>query len=207
MLAHLPGIECEEVCIENHQLWEQTKDSYGLPFPSLPFYIDEENEVRLTGQLAILKYLAVKYQPAMLGRSEDDQGKIEMYAHTIDNFQKIATKPCYLEGADKQAIGDNCLKEVQAFVRVFEAQGASGKFLVGNSVSYPDFMLLELLERIQFLTDGRLYKEHAILQTYSQNVIALIESYYKTNELFQQRLFNASEALVNNGGMWGAKPV
>ena len=54
-----------------------------------------------------------------------------MYAHVLVNFSKIATKPCYLEDTTKQAIGDNCLKEVQAFVRVFEAQGDS-KFLVGN---------------------------------------------------------------------------
>ena len=103
----------------------------------------------------------------MLGRSLDEQGKIEMYSHVLENFQKIATKPCYLQGADKQAIGENCLKEVQAFVKVFEAQGGDGKFLVGNTVSYVDFMLLEQLERIQFLTDGRLYQEHAVLQTYS----------------------------------------
>ena len=48
----------------------------------------------------------------MLGRSLDEQGKIEMYSHVLENFQKIATKPCYLQGADKQAIGENCLKEV-----------------------------------------------------------------------------------------------
>ena len=52
-------------------------------------------------------------------------------------------------------------------MKVFEAQGGDGKYLVGNTVSYVDFMLLEQLERIQFLTDGRLYQEHAVLQTYS----------------------------------------
>ena len=51
-------------------------------------------------------------------------------------------------------------------MKVFEAQGDS-KFLAGNSVSFVDFMLLELLERIQFLTDGRLYQEHTLLLTYT----------------------------------------
>ena len=142
LLAHL-GIDYTELLIENHEHWEQHKGKLGLPFPSLPCYIDEDNDVKLTGELAILKYLACKYQPTMLGRSLDDQGKIEMLAHVLQNFQKIATKPCYLQGADKQAIGENCLKEVQAFVRMFEAQGDGGKFLVGNTVSFVDFMLLE----------------------------------------------------------------
>ena len=72
-----------------------------------------------------------------------------------------------MEGADKLAIGENCLTSVQPFVQALEAKGGDSKFLVGNTVSYVDFILLELLERIQFLTDGRLYQEHAVLQTYS----------------------------------------
>ena len=72
-----------------------------------------------------------------------------------------------MEGADKLAIAENCMKEVQYFVQTLEAIGDKFKFLISDTVSYVDFMLLELLERIQFLTDGRLYQEHAVVQSYS----------------------------------------
>ena len=48
LLAHL-GIEYTEMLIENHEHWEQHKGKLGLPFPSLPCYIDDENDVKLTG--------------------------------------------------------------------------------------------------------------------------------------------------------------
>ena len=48
LLAHL-GIEFTEMLIENHEHWEQHKGKLGLPFPSLPCYIDDENDVKLTG--------------------------------------------------------------------------------------------------------------------------------------------------------------
>ena len=48
LLAHL-GIQYTELLIENHEHWEQSKDKFGLPFPNLPCYIDEENDVKLTG--------------------------------------------------------------------------------------------------------------------------------------------------------------
>ena len=80
-------------------------------------------------------------------------------------------EPCYFEGADtlggRLAITENCMKEVQYFVGKLENIGDEFKYLISDTVSIADFMLLELLERIQFLTDGRLYQEHAVLQSYS----------------------------------------
>lgn len=146
MLAHL-GIDYFDMHIDSQEQWQRTKDTLNLPFPGLPFFIDEANGVYLTETLAIMKYIAAKHAPEMLGTSLSDKAQVEMYAHTLLNFNKLATKPCYLEGTTKQEIGDNCLKEVQTFVKHFDAQG-SGKYLVGSSITLVDFLLAELLERI-----------------------------------------------------------
>ena len=51
--------------------WEDAKHTLELDFPNLPYYIDED--VKITETLAILKYLAVKHQPAtMLGKTVED---------------------------------------------------------------------------------------------------------------------------------------
>ena len=52
--------------------WEQDKHSLGLAFPNLPYYIDEENDVHLTETLAILKYIAHRYKPQLLGETVED---------------------------------------------------------------------------------------------------------------------------------------
>ena len=67
-----------------------------------------------------------------------------MLAHVFTNFNTIAAKPCYLENADKRAIGDNLLKEIKGIVGHFEER-SSKQYLVGNYLTYVDFMLLELL--------------------------------------------------------------
>ena len=113
LLAYLGIGYCEKTYIAGStESWEQDKETLGLPFPALPYYIDKDNEIYLTETLAILKYIAVKHQPSMLGKSVEDQGTVEMLSHILVNLNKIATKPCYLENADKKAIGDNCLKEI-----------------------------------------------------------------------------------------------
>ena len=89
-----------------------------------------------------------------------------MLAHVLTKFNTIAAKPCYLENVDKTTEGDNLLKEIKSVVGHFEERNNS-KYLVGDYLTYVDFMLYELLERIQFMTDGRLFKEHRVLETYS----------------------------------------
>ena len=68
LLVHL-GINYEERTFTSNEQWEQTKDKLGLPFPNLPFLIDADNDIYLTDTLAIMKYLAGKYQPALLERN------------------------------------------------------------------------------------------------------------------------------------------
>ena len=47
--------------------WLEKKDSLGLKFPNLPYFID--GEARLTDPAAIMKFIANKYGPELLGSS------------------------------------------------------------------------------------------------------------------------------------------
>ena len=45
--------------------WVNVKDTLNLQFPNLPYFID--GEMRLTETNAIMKYIAAKWDPELLG--------------------------------------------------------------------------------------------------------------------------------------------
>ena len=69
------------------------KDTLGLDFPTMPYFIDED--VKLTETLAIMKYICVKHKPAMLGKTIEEQGRVDMLADVLSYVKKNATQPCY----------------------------------------------------------------------------------------------------------------
>ena len=63
------------------------KDTLGLDFPSMPYFID--GEVRLTEPLAIMKYIAAQYAPeSVMGSTLADKGDVEMLAHILQDMMK-----------------------------------------------------------------------------------------------------------------------
>ena len=73
----------------SNQEWLDVKDTLGLDFPNLPYFIDED--VKVTETLAIMKYIAAKHKPAMLGKSAEEQGRVEMLADVLSNLKRHAT--------------------------------------------------------------------------------------------------------------------
>ena len=147
------------------EAWDSIKDTLDLDFPSLPYFKLEEDGVNLTGTIAILKYIVMKHEPTMLGKKPEEQGLVEMFAHVFTELMKHASVPCYVEGIEKSAIGDNLLKEFKPITKHLQDH-STHKFLVGNYLTYADFMLLEIIQRITWLTDGRLLSENAVLKQY-----------------------------------------
>jgi glutathione S-transferase len=45
--------------------WTDVKPTLGLDYPNLPYLIDEE--FKLTESMAIMKYIAAKWRPELLG--------------------------------------------------------------------------------------------------------------------------------------------
>ena len=62
----------------NRDAWLDVKFTLGLPFPNVPHFID--GDYKLTESKAIMKYIAKKHQPGLLGQSAEELGRIEMWA-------------------------------------------------------------------------------------------------------------------------------
>ena len=125
-----------------------------------------------------------------------------MFANVINDLLKQASKVCYEEGAERDQITETLLENMKPIAKHFET-GANkpkgNKYLIGNYITFVDFMLLELCERVQFIT-GRLLEENQALQRYYQNLMThpKILNYMCKDEGFKTRLFNAKSAKINN---------
>ena len=67
------GGTAEEV---DRSKWLDVKQTLGLEYPNLPYLID--GNTKLTETVAIMKYIAKKYDPKLLGSNAAEFGRIEM---------------------------------------------------------------------------------------------------------------------------------
>ena len=80
--------------------WFSVKPTLGLAFPNLPYLLD--GDYKLTESNAIMKYIAQKYGPQLLGSTPEIVGTVEMLAGVVGDLKMAATRPCYA-GADRAA--------------------------------------------------------------------------------------------------------
>ena len=136
--------------------WTDKKETLGLTFPNLPYYID--GEMRLTETLAIMKYICNIYGPELLGKDPEQQAKVEMVAGVVSDLKGATTMPCYTTG-DRVAITMNLLEKVKPIVKFLADQ----PFLCGSNVTYIDFVFFELCDFMAFISQGQLYERNPSL--------------------------------------------
>lgn len=167
--------------------WTNDKFALGLDFPNLPYYID--GDVKLTQSHVILRHLGRKHE--MAGSNEQEMVRAELlssqvydfhmdYARTIAyNPEHEKNKPDYTKNlADR-------LKALSDFL-------GEAKFVVGDSVTYADFVLYEYLE-------GQAAYQPEVLKDYPK----LAEFVKRVNELEGvKKYFSSSKAIKSpfNGG-------
>lgn len=67
--------------------WTSEKWELGLDFPNLPYMMDPETGMKLTQSDAILRYIARKYSPAMLGTDLLSQASVNMVAGVLADLK------------------------------------------------------------------------------------------------------------------------
>ena len=56
--------------------WFYQKPNMGMPFPNLPYLIDEG--VKLSETVAIMRYICAKWMPELLGKDPAVMGTVDM---------------------------------------------------------------------------------------------------------------------------------
>jgi len=176
--------------------WLKDKFSLGLPFPNLPYYID--GDLKLTECHAIARHLGRKH--GLAGKSEKDFTTIDVAASIIKDlfldYGKMAYNVDDFE-AGKKTFLSNVSDKIQKLVNLV----GSGKFILGDQISWVDFWLLELQERYLLLMPS-CFDDKPTLKAYHARLLALpgVAKYRQSSQfkLLETR-FNSRFAAIGAG--------
>lgn len=121
--------------------WQSDKFKLGLEFPNLPYYIDDD--VKLTQSLAILRYLGRKHDLA--GRNERETAELDVLEQQARDTLLIIpysakSLPSYRNGLKSYA------ENIKDFLGPWSKRLASRKWVLGDRITYVDFILYEALD-------------------------------------------------------------
>lgn len=95
--------------------WFNEKETLGFDYPNLPYLKDGDS--RITETLAIMKYVAMKYKPELLGRNAAELGRVEMLQAHVTTLKMKSTMPCYAS-EDRAPIIEECQPILAKLVEV-----------------------------------------------------------------------------------------
>ncbi|CAL1275163.1 unnamed protein product [Larinioides sclopetarius] len=147
---------------------EWQKEEFELDFPHLPYYID--GDVKLTQSIAILRYLARKYE--LDGKNDHERYKIFMVEQQSVDF--CMSLRCVVMCNDYEIIKKEFLENIPAHFKYFEEFLRDKEFLIGKDITYVDFMVFESLD---FYTTfhGTALDEFPLLKAYLDKMKNLSE--------------------------------
>ena len=147
----------------SRESWLSEKNNLGLDFPNLPYFID--GDLKFTESNAIIRYIAHKWCQSLNGKTNEDFAKVEMVDGLLNDIKSCVTGHCYRSG-------DVSLMKKESFPKVEALVGylADKNFLIGDYVTYVDFIFYEIVELLAYATENLIYDSYPILKTYKGNV-------------------------------------
>ena len=170
--------------------WLSVKFNLGMEFPNLPYIIDGDHKMSET--IPIHKYIADKYKPSLLGSSPEERARINMAAGPISELKGKVTMPCYMSG-DKAEVHAAMEARLPAIVKFI----GDNKFTCGAEPSWLDFYFFEILELLDWLSDGKVYETHPTLKSLHDNIENL-DGVKAVLEGQRKLAFNNKMAKLNN---------
>ena len=161
--------------------WRAERYNLGLDLPNLPYLVD--GDIKITQSLAIIRYLGRKFG-LMPGDNVQDVVKCEMveqeatdlqaaflsHCANVEHFEK--NTPAYLENLEKK------LEVLDKYIGV-------GPFVLGEKLTYVDFMVFEFVSQIQKFAPDQVAK--------AGNIMRLLERFKELPQL--QDYFSSDEFL------------
>ena len=139
------GVEYEMVEYEqgegpdfSKEAWLSAKPNLPLDFPNVPYIFD--GDFKMTETVPIMKYLADKFKPELLGTSVEHRATVNMLGNVISDLKGKATLPVYGR-ADKDEFLGNLPNMLQPIV----AKMGTNQFLAGDAVTWIDFFFFEII--------------------------------------------------------------
>ncbi|XP_063694849.1 glutathione S-transferase Mu 2-like [Bolinopsis microptera] len=177
-----------EMTEEGYKSWYSEKLELGLDLPNLPYLID--GDIKITQSVAICRYLGRKFG-LVPGDDEKDIVKNEMIEQEAVDlraaFQEILKKDQFEE--KKPAYFENLEKKLE----ILDKYIGDGPFVLGEKLTYVDFMLYEFVSQIRKLTAERVDKAENLarfLQIFQE--LPQLQDYFNSEKLAAEVPINPS---------------
>ena len=186
--------------------WLDVKRDQGLTYPNLPYLKD--GAFSLTESGAIHRYCAKKWCPDLLCCDDLElYGKAEMAWGVVSDIKGLVTGRCYRGDGDKKGLTGDALPRFALIAKELDFN----KFLVGDTICCADFALVELVEMMDFISEGEIFAIYPSIKRYRDRVFALpkLKEYYADEERCPKLPFNNKCAAINNinGFEWVEQPL
>nr|CAQ51257.1 glutathione S-transferase [Psoroptes ovis] len=169
--------------------WLNDKYNLGLDFPNCPYYLD--GNVRLTQSIAILRYIARKYN--LNGNNEMEKIRISLAEQQIVDLNQALSRVAYNPNCEK--LKPEYLEKLPEQLELLSKFLNNQPFISGTNISYADFLLYEYLTKIKVLMP-ELFVKNDNLKKFHERIEALprINEYIKKQ---QPKSFHGPTALWN----------
>ena len=126
--------------------WLKEKNTLGLEFPNLPYYIEED--VKLTQSITIMRYLARKHK--LEPETEEDRIRADIIEQQIADIRGNFSRMCYTPEFEK--LKEEYLKNLPAVLKsLSDFLGKRQWFASQDKLTYVDFMVYESLDHHKIL--------------------------------------------------------
>ena len=169
-----------EISAENGQKWHSEKSSMDMDLPNLPYLID--GDIKVTQSVAIVRYLARKFG-LVPGKLERDIVRCEMAEQEIMDFHKAFATLCYRPQEDFEKNKPSYHATLDLKLAAFDKFVGEGPFIMGDKLTYVDFMVYEYMSQVRKLSPDNVAK--------AGNVVRLMENFEKLPTL--NKFFDSGE--------------
>lgn len=143
--------EDDRLAIGTFGKWQAEKFTLGLDLPNLPYLID--GDIKVTQSVAITRYLGRKFG-LVPGDDEKDIVKCEMIEQEAVDLRSAFQKLC-LEKEDYEGKKLAYLDGMEKKLEILDKYIGDGPFVLGEKLTYVDFMLYEYVSQIRKMAPER----------------------------------------------------
>lgn len=164
----------------NRDDWFNVKFTLGLPFPNLPYYIDDE--VQITNTNAIFKYLGRKYK--LDGDTAKEKVDCDVGLEVVMDLRNGFVGICYSNAEKFKENRETYVKNATAKIAALDKFLGDKSFMAGSKLTVCDFHLYEMLDQ-HLVFEPSILNDFPKLTEYHQRFQELpgIKEYLKTGKV------------------------
>jgi glutathione S-transferase len=166
----------------------QDKITLGLPFPNIPYYID--GDVKITGSVAVMKYIARKHKLAD-SLTENDQIVLDMVEIIVYDLMWVGLVGILSGKGDFETQKAEYLETyMPTKLQVLSEHLENKTYILGNKITYLDFLLYEALyEHFKFAPE--VFNKFQNLKEFLKVIedLPAISSYMKSDRYIHSPIF------------------